>query len=207
MKLLLACVLALSLQACGGADPADDGSADDLSSAKTHKCTSNSQCTNGQVCVSGKCQNPPPPPPGGCTSMNDCQNGGLCESGKCVASACDHRASNKTGLRATVQITRYQGLIHGANGDHEIAYGTLVTEPWVYVPSVIDTHNVQLALNVASSKDPAGLPHEIPFTAGQTVALEGEYISGASAGLGGTAVIHFTHSTCGYVTVNGTTYQ
>jgi hypothetical protein len=120
---------------------------------------------------------------------------------------CLHRASNKTGIRARVQITSYQGLITGSNGTHEIAYGN-ISILWVDVPSVIDTSASQLALNVASSTDPSGLPHEIPLTPGQTIELEGEYISGATAGLSnGDAVIHFTHSTCGYVNINGTTYQ
>jgi hypothetical protein len=124
-----------------------------------------------------------------------------------VAMACQHRASNKTGLRAKVQITRYQGIIHGRNGDHEIAFGTLAKTLWVDVPSVIDTSNVELALNVKSSTDPSGLPHEIPVSPGQTIEVEGEYISGATANASGDAVVHFTHSTCGYVTINGATYQ
>jgi hypothetical protein len=161
------------------------------------------------VCTNGSCQTPPPPPPpnGSCQSESDCANGGLCESGSCVASACNQRASNKTGIRAQVTITRYQGLINGSNGTHEIAYGTLSNVEWIYAPSVEDTANVQLALNVASSTDPTGLPHEIPLSVGQVVDVEGEYISAATANASGNAVIHFTHSTCGYVTIAGTTYQ
>ena len=181
-------------------------------SGSCQACTNNNQCVSGQVCSNGACGTPTPPPPpppnGGCVTESDCANGGLCESGSCVASACDNRASGKTGIRATVQITRYQGIIHGRNGDHEIAFGTLTNVSWIYNASTEDTTSVQLAMNVASSTDPTGLPHEIPLTAGESIDLEGEYISAASAGgSSGDAVIHFTHSTCGYVTINGSTYQ
>ena len=181
-------------------------------SGSCQACTNNNQCVSGQVCSNGACGTPTPPPPpppnGGCVTESDCANGGLCESGSCVASACDNRASGKTGIRATVQITRYQGIIHGRNGDHEIAFGTLTNVSWIYNASTEDTTSVQLAMNVASSTDPTGLPHEIPLTAGESIDLEGEYISAASAGgSSGNAVIHFTHSTCGYVTINGSTYQ
>ena len=174
-------------------------------------CGSDSECVAGQVCTNGGCGTPPPPPPpppaGGCSTMQDCANGGLCESGQCVASACNHRASTKTGIRATVVITRYQGLISGANGSHEIAFGTLGTVEWIHDPALEDSQSVQLALNVHSPKDPSGLPNEIPLAVGQTIEVEGEYITAASAGSSGNAVIHFTHSTCGYVTIAGTTYR
>ena len=175
-------------------------------SGKCQACTADSQCNAGLVCQSGACVNPPPPS-GGCNSEADCANGGLCESGACVASACNHRASTKTGIRATVTITKYQGLIHGANGDHEIAYGTLANVEWIHDPALKDSNNVQLAMNVHSSKDPSGLPGEVKLSVGQTIEVEGEYITAASAGNSGNAVIHFTHSTCGFVTINGTTYQ
>ena len=261
---MLACC-ALALAACGGGS-ADDGSGDDLTSARKRvPCTQDNQCTStqicsprgycitppgchhdsqcdvGLVCVNGHCNHPGTGTNdggiggtdagvggtdagvggtdagviggggdagvgGACASMDECAGGGLCESGACVAMQCLHRASNKTGIRAHVQITRYQGLINGSNGTHEIAYGTMQAS-WVDVPSVVDTSAVQLALNVASSTDPTGLPHEIPLSAGESIEVEGEYISGATANAGGDAVIHFTHSTCGYVTIAGTTYQ
>lgn len=170
-------------------------------------CTADNQCSNGEVCKNGACTTPPPPPNGGCSNSDDCQNGGLCDNGTCNASACNNRAAGKTGIRATVQITRYQGLIQGRNGTHEIAFGTLTNVLWIHDAGTKDTNNVQLALNVSSSTDPSGLPHEIPLTAGETIEVEGEYISGASAGSSGTAVIHFTHSTCGFVDVNGQQYR
>jgi hypothetical protein len=68
------------------------------------------------------------------------------------------------------------------------------------------TTAAQLAMNVASSIDPHGLPQEIPLSAGQVIEVEGEYIPAASANAGGRAVIHFTHLPCGYVTIDGVTY-
>ncbi len=176
-------------------------------SGKCQGCTSTSQCSTGEVCTGGVCTTPPPPPPGGCNTSHDCASGGLCTSGQCVASACNHRASTKTGIRATVVITRYQGLIHGSNGDHEVAYGTLGNLEWIHDPALKDSNSVQLAMNVHSSTDPTGLPGEVKLTPGQTIEVEGEYITAASANASGNAVVHFTHSTCGFVTINGTTYQ
>ncbi len=204
---LLFCV-ATTLTACGAGVDDTSASADSLDSArkKRNHCSTDKNCHNGQVCKSGACT-PPPPPNGGCTNSDDCRNGGLCDNGSCTASACNNRGPGKTGIRASVQITRYQGLISGRNGSHEVAFGTLTNVLWIHDAATKDTNKVQLALNVASSIDPAGLPHEIPFTVGQTVEVEGEYISGASAGSSGVAVIHFTHSGCGFVDVNGQQYR
>jgi|GEM_PF-2383202 len=181
------------------------------SNGSCQACTGDGQCASGLVCTNGACGTPPPPPPppppaGGCASEHDCANGGLCESGQCVASACNQRAPGKTGIRATVLITQYQGVIHGRNGDHEIAFGTLSSVDWIFDPATMDTGSVQLAMNIHSSTDPTGLPQEIPVAVGSTIEVEGEYISAATAS-GGKAVIHFTHSTCGYVTIDGSTYQ
>jgi hypothetical protein len=176
-------------------------------SGKCQSCTATSQCSSGEVCTGGVCTTPPPPPPGGCNTSHDCPSGGLCTSGQCVASACNHRASTKTGIRATVTITRYQGLIHGSNGDHEIAYGTLANVEWIHDPALKDSSSVQLAMNVSSNTDPTGLPGEVKLSVGQTIEVEGEYITAASASANGNAVIHFTHSTCGFADINGTTYQ
>ena len=178
-------------------------------SGKCQACTAASQCSKGEVCTNGVCNTPPPPPPpaGGCNTSHDCASGGICTSGQCVASACNSRASTKTGIRATVTITRYQGLIQGRNGDHEIAFGTLANVEWIHDPALKDSNSVQLAMNVHSSTDPSGLPGEVKLSVGQTIEVEGEYITAASAGTSGDAVIHFTHSTCGFVTINGTTYE
>lgn len=196
------------LPACGGGVDETSASTDPLDSArrKNSHCNGDKDCHGGQACKSHNCQGPPPAQ-NGCSSSDDCRSGGLCDNGSCSASACNHRAPGKTGIRAKVRITRYQGLIHGRNGDHEIAFGTLANVLWIHDPATRDTGSVELALNVASSIDPAGLPHEIPFPVGEIVEVEGEYISGASAGASGVAVIHFTHSNCGFVEVNGQQYR
>jgi hypothetical protein len=94
---------------------------------------------------------------------------------------------------------------------HELVDGTIQSTVWVYQARIIDTHNVQVAMNVASSKDPAGLPHEIPVSPGQVFEVEGEYIPASSANAhnanGPAAVIHYTHAPCGYVTLGGQTYR
>jgi hypothetical protein len=146
------------------------------------------------------------PPGGACSSNDDCTNGGLCSSGACVASACNQRHAGVTGIRAMVRIDQYLGLVNGRNGTHELANGTLQSVSWIYQASVEDTTAAQLAMNVASSTDPRGLPQEIPISPGQVIEVEGEYIPAATANASGRAVIHFTHLPCGYVTVNGTTY-
>ena len=66
---------------------------------------------------------------------------------------------------------------------------------------------MQLAINVHSSVDPSGLPSEIPLHVGQTVEVEGEYIPASTANAGGNAVVHYTHSPCGYMVINGQKYQ
>ena len=125
--------------------------------------------------------------------------------------SCDQRSKGVTAIQTVVRIDKYQGLIHGSNGTHEIAYGTITSTPWVYDNSIVDTSNVQLALNVKSAKDPTGLPHEIKLSVGQSVEVEGEYIPAATAhasdSKGPAAVIHFTHTPCGYVTIAGTVYH
>jgi hypothetical protein len=126
--------------------------------------------------------------------------------GTCVASSCNQRHAGVTGIRATVRIDQYLGLRTGQNGTHELANGTLQNVSWIYQASVEDTTATQLAMNVASSIDPHGLPQEIPLSTGQVIQVEGEYIPAASANAGGRAVIHFTHLPCGFVTINGVTY-
>jgi hypothetical protein len=124
---------------------------------------------------------------------------------------CNQRNPGVTGIEVQVRIDKYQGLITGRNGTHEIAYGTVTSTPWVYDSAIVDTSNVQLALNVKSSTDPSGLPHEIPFTVGESVTVKGEYIPASTANAhdaaGPAAVIHFAHSPCGFVEVGTTIYQ
>ena len=125
--------------------------------------------------------------------------------------SCDMRHAGVTGIQVVVRIDQYQGLISGRNGDHEIAYGTVIGTPWVFNSAIVDTSNVQLAMNVASAKDPTGLPHEIRLSPGQVIEVEGEYIPAATANAhdahGAAAVLHFSHSPCGYVTIAGTIYK
>ena len=174
-------------------------------------CSADNQCAAGQVCQSGACTTPPPPPPptGGCKNSDDCQSGDLCNNAVCAASACNQRAAGKTGIRATVTITAYQGVVSGtANGSHEMADGTLTNILWIFDPSAKDTDSVHLALNVSSAKDPSGLPREVPLSVGQVIEVEGEYIPASqNTQHNGKAVIHFTHSGCGFVDINGTQYR
>jgi hypothetical protein len=176
-------------------------------------CTSNADCPSDQVCTNGKCTTPPPPPPpppsGGCNNSDDCLGGGLCNSGSCSPMACQQRSSGRTGIRAKVQITNYLGVVAGtANGSHEMADGVLTDVLWIFDSAAKDTNTVHLAMNVHSAKDPSGLPGEIPLTVGQVIEVEGEYIPSTQAtGSSGRAVIHFTHSGCGFVDINGTQYR
>ncbi len=146
------------------------------------------------------------PPGGSCATDNDCLGGGLCSAGACVASACNQRHAGVTGLRATVRINQYLGLIQGRNGTHELANGTLQDVRWIFQPSVEDTTSVQLAMNVASAIDSQGLPREIPLTSGEVIEVEGEYIPAATANSSGRAVIHFTHGACGFVEIADVIY-
>ncbi len=181
------------------------------------QCTSNAQCSNGQVCLAGgTC--------GACTSDSQCGAGLVCTAGQCGSSSggggggggpavnppptsCDQRSAGVTAIQAVVTVTKYQGLQHGRNGTHEIVYGTISNTVWVYDQQIVDTKNVELAMNVKSSIDPTGLPQEIPLAPGQTFEVEGEYKPASSSNAGGFAILHYTHSPCGYVVLNGTKYQ
>ena len=197
-------LIALFAAACGGA-PSSDSSSDNLDAfRKRHHDGGVPPAVDagtpgggggGTVGIGGACN-----------VSDDCAQGGLCTGGVCVASACDQRHSGVSGIRATVRIDQYLGLRNGRNGTHELANGTVQGVLWMYQPSLEDTSSVQLAMNVASSTDPQGLPHEVPLTAGEVVEVEGEWIPGASASLSGRAVIHYTHGTCGYATLGGVTY-
>lgn len=189
----LALLLSLGAAGCGGADAALDGSADDLRGQR--RCRTDADCPQGQLCASRVCRpapvTPPPdlPPP-----------------------SCDQRSPGRTAIRAKVRVAAYAGLQRGHSGSHEIAYGSLLATEWVFAPATLDTTNVELAMNVASSIDPTGLPQEVPLHPGDLVELQGEYISlagGASAhdAQGPAAVLHFTHAPCGWVVINGQRYQ
>ena len=128
-----------------------------------------------------------------------------------TATDCDQRSPGVTGIDVQIRIVSYQGLIHGRNGTHEIAYGTVTSTSWVFDGGIVDTSNVQLALNVKSSKDPTGLPKEEKMAVGDSVEARGEYIPASTANAhdsaGPAAVIHFTHSPCGFVTIAGHKYE
>jgi hypothetical protein len=216
-SLAIALCCAPLLTACGSgvdeAPAADAPAADALTAARKrkHHCQKDADCGPGQICKNNYCQSapPPPPPPGGCKNSDDCLSGGLCNNGSCSPMACQQRSSGRTGIRAKVQITAYQGVVAGtANGSHEMADGVLTDIPWIFDAAAKDTNNVHLAMNVHSAKDPSGLPGEIPLTVGQVIEVEGEYIPSTQAtGSSGRAVIHFTHSGCGFVDINGTQYR
>ena len=125
--------------------------------------------------------------------------------------SCNMRSAGVTGIQAVLRIDSYGGLQSGKNGVHELAEATVVDIEWVYAKALVDTGNIHLAMNVASPTDSAGLPMEIPLTPGQLIEMEGEYIPAATAGWtnthGDAAVVHFTHSPCGYVVISGKTYR
>lgn len=68
------------------------------------KCTTNSDCSNTEICSNGKCipnPNPPPQPiptPTACTSNGDCAPGNICQSGRCIPGAqCTNNSDCPTG--------------------------------------------------------------------------------------------------------------
>ena len=209
-RLLLVAAL---LAACGGA-PTSDSASDNLD-AYRHKRHHDGGVphhdggvphVDGGVPDAGGQGGGTVPIGGACSVSDDCEQGGLCAGGACVASACDQRHSGVSGIRATIRIDQYLGLRNGHSGTHELANGTLQEVLWMFQPSLRDTSAVQLAMNVASATDPQGLPHEVPLSPGEVVEVEGEWVPGASAGLSGRAVIHYTHGSCGYATLGGVTY-
>jgi hypothetical protein len=128
-----------------------------------------------------------------------------------VGSSSCHTAQGDTLVHVTLKVDQYKGIQHGHNGDHEIVEATITTTTSVANPSVVDTDNVEVAMNVHSSTDPSGLPHEIPLAVGDSFEAEGQYIPAATANAhnakGPAAVIHFTHSPCGFVTIAGQQYR
>lgn len=113
------------------------------------------------------------------------------------------RPNGVTEIEAVVAVDQYKGIIHGRNGDHEIVEGHITLINAIANQKALDTKNVELAMNVASSKDPKGLPAEIPVKPGDVLEVEGEYIPSKQAhghnAHGPAAVVHFTHAPGGYV--------
>lgn len=126
-------------------------------------------------------------------------------------SSCYQRSSGVTGIQVVLRVDQYVGVRTGRNGPHEIVHGTIVYTPWVYKASIVDTTNVEVAMNIQTATDPTGLPMEIPVRARDQIELEGEYIpkstANATTALGPAAVIHFTHAPCGYAVLGGTKYK
>ena len=196
-----------SLLACGaGSDEAVAQS--ELDAAKTRHCKQDSDCKSGQTCQSNICKAGTGGGGGGGTGGGTGgTGGGTGAPGGLPPASCDQRHAGVTAIHAIIQVTSYKGVQHGHNGDHELIVGTMTSIPWVFDGTIVDTHGVQLALNVSSSIDPSGLPHEIPLQTGATLEVEGEFIPKSQASANGNAVIHYTHSPCGWVLINGQLYQ
>jgi hypothetical protein len=124
---------------------------------------------------------------------------------------CHRRHAGATAIEAVVRIDRYLGLTRGRNGTHEVAFGTITSTPWVFDAGAIDTAHVQVSLSVANATDRTGLPEEMPLMAGESILVEGEYISASRANVRGargpTAVVHYTHAPCGFVVIKGRKYR
>jgi hypothetical protein len=125
-------------------------------------------------------------------------------------SSCYQRNPGVTAVQVLVRVDEYKGLYTGRNGTHEDADVTMMAPIWVYDKNAIDTSNVSLAMLVDGTGG-TGLPGEIPLMPGQVFEVEGEYIPAAKANAttkkGPAAVVHFTHSPCGYAVLNGRTYK
>ncbi|WPB78332.1 hypothetical protein KYC5002_04070 [Archangium violaceum] len=121
-----------------------------------------------------------------------------------------NRPPYTTELRVQVVIESYGGVPNHEtrNGLHEYAEARILNVLAVARPENFDENDprIHLAMNVASAEDSAGLPGEIRLQPGQQLEVQGEYIPADRASGGGPAVLHFTHSPAGYVTVNGQTY-
>ncbi len=124
---------------------------------------------------------------------------------------CPNRPGGRSQVDVKLKVDQYKGVQHGRNGDHEIFEGTIVTTYAASNQTAIDTQNVHVAMNIKTSGNPEGLPREIPLSVGATVQMVGEYIpaeqANATNSKGKAAVLHFTHSPCGEVLINGTLYQ
>jgi hypothetical protein len=113
------------------------------------------------------------------------------------------RPNGVTEIEAVLAVDQYKGIQHGRNGDHEIVEGHVTVINAIANEAALDTKNVELAMNVASSRDSNGLPAEIPVKPGDVMEVEGEYIPSTLAhghnAQGPAAVVHFTHAPGGYV--------
>jgi hypothetical protein len=192
---LLVCSAA-SFFACGGGLEEDVVASGQQSLRARRRCTSDAQCRPPQRCDAGTCRDPAPDPGPGADPP---------------PAQCHRRHAGATAIEAVVRIDRYRGLSRGRNGTHEVAFGVITSTPWVFDAAMIDTAQVELALNVASTADPTGLPEEVRLVAGESILVEGEYIPASRAnvrgGRGPTAVIHYTHAPCGFVVIKGRKYR
>lgn len=136
---------------------------------------------------------------------------GACPAAVLPPTSCNQRSPGRTAIQVLVRVDSYNGVITGSNGLHEDFDGTIVCTSWVYQSSAVDTRNVEVAMNITTMMNPNGLPREIPLPVGKVVALEGEYIPASQAKAtnanGPAAVIHYTHSPCGFVVIDGMTYR
>jgi hypothetical protein len=125
--------------------------------------------------------------------------------------SCNQRYPDVTGIQVVLRVDQYQGVRDGRNGPHEIVHGTIINTPWVYKAAIVDTTNVEVAMNIQTATDLTGLPMEIPVKPRDLIEVAGEYIpkskASASTALGPAAVIHFTHHHCGYVVIEGIKYK
>lgn len=125
--------------------------------------------------------------------------------------SCNQRYPDVTGIQVVLRVDQYKGVRDGRNGPHEIVHGTIINTPWVYKAAIVDTTNVEVAMNIQTATDLTGLPMEIPVKPRDLIEVEGEYIpkskASASTALGPAAVIHFTHHHCGYVVIEGIKYK
>jgi hypothetical protein len=187
---------AASFSACGGGLEEDVAASGEQSLRARSHCTSDAQCHPPQRCAGGTCKDPAPHPGPGADPP---------------PAQCDRRHAGATAIEAVVRIDRYRGLSRGRNGTHEVAFGAITSTPWVFDAAMIDTAHVELALNVASNTDPAGLPDEVRLVPGESILVEGEYIPASRANVRGervpTAVIHYTHAPCGFVVIKGRKYR
>lgn len=125
--------------------------------------------------------------------------------------SCNQRYPDVTGIQVVLRVDQYKGVRDGRNGPHEIVHGTIINTPWVYKAAIVDTTNVEVAMNIQTATDLTGLPMEIPVKPRDLIEVAGEYIpkskASASTALGPAAVIHFTHHHCGYVVIEGVKYK